>query len=118
MKLKVFYNAYGKRLFIPLILDQPEDNLDNESVAKILVPFIKEAKKRRQIIIITHNANLAVVSDAEQIIRVNIDKKNDYTFSYESGSLESCIINDVVNVLEGTKSSFNKRHDKYEIVGE
>lgn len=115
--LLIFYLLLDAR-DIPLILDQPEDNLDNESVAKILVPFIKEAKKRRQIIIITHNANLAVVSDAEQIIRVNIDKKNDYTFSYESGSLESCIINDVVNVLEGTKSSFNKRHDKYEIIGE
>ena len=115
--LLIFYLLLDAR-DIPLILDQPEDNLDNESVAKILVPFIKEAKKRRQIIIITHNANLAVVSDAEQIIRVNIDKKNDYTFSYESGSLESCIINDVVNVLEGAKSSFNKRHDKYEIIGE
>lgn len=114
--LLIFYLLLDAR-DIPLILDQPEDNLDNESVAKILVPFIKEAKKRRQIIIITHNANLAVVSDAEQIIRVNIDKKNDYTFSYESGSLESYIIKDVVNVLEGTKKSFNKRHDKYEIVG-
>jgi hypothetical protein len=114
--LLIFYLLLDAR-DIPLILDQPEDNLDNESVAKILVPFIKEAKKRRQLIIITHNANLAVVSDAEQVIRVNIDKKHDYTFSYDSGSLESCIINDVVNVLEGTKTSFNKRHDKYEIAG-
>jgi len=79
------------------VLDQPEDNLDNESVAKILVPFIREAKKRRQIIIITHNSNLAVVSDAEQVIRVKLDKTSD-KFSFDSGSLESNIINDVVDV--------------------
>ena len=110
--LLVFYLLLDAR-DIPLILDQPEDNLDNESVAKILVPFIREAKKRRQIIIVTHNSNLAVVSDAEQVIRVKIDKFNNYKFSYESGSLESEIINDVVDVLEGTINSFNIRKDKY-----
>ena len=115
--LLVFYLLLDAR-DIPLILDQPEDNLDNESVAKILVPFIKEAKKRRQIIIITHNSNLAVVSDAEQVIRVKIDKKNNNTFSFESGSLESNIITDVINVLEGTRASFNIRNNKYEIIGE
>ena len=115
--LLVFYLLLDAR-DIPLILDQPEDNLDNESVAKILVPFIKEAKKRRQIIIITHNSNLAVVSDAEQVIRVKIDKKNNNMFSFESGSLESNIITDVINVLEGTRASFNIRNNKYEITGE
>ena len=115
--LLVFYLLLDAR-DIPLILDQPEDNLDNESVAKILVPFIKEAKKRRQVIIITHNSNLAVVSDAEQVIRVKIDKKNNNAFSFESGSLESNIITDVINVLEGTRNSFNIRNHKYEIIGE
>ena len=112
--LLVFYLLLDAR-DIPLILDQPEDNLDNESVANILVPFIREAKKRRQIVIITHNANLAVVSDAEQIIRVKIDKQNNNKFSFVSGSLESNIVNDVIDVLEGTRQSFNKRHDKYDI---
>ncbi len=111
--LLVFYLLLDAR-DIPLIIDQPEDNLDNESVANILVPFIKEAKKRRQIIIITHNSNLAVVSDAEQVIRVKIDKQNN-SFSFRSGSLESNIINDVVNVLEGTKNSFDVRSKKYEL---
>lgn len=112
--LLVFYLLLDAR-DIPLILDQPEDNLDNESVANILVPFIREAKKRRQIVIITHNANLAVVSDAEQIIRVKIDKQHNNKFSFVSGSLESNIVNDVIDVLEGTRRSFNKRHDKYDI---
>lgn len=111
--LLVFYLLLDAR-DIPLVLDQPEDNLDNESVAKILVPFIREAKKRRQIIIITHNSNLAVVSDAEQVIRVKLDKTNN-KFSLESGSLESKIIYDVVDVLEGTKNSFKIRQSKYKI---
>ncbi|MDQ7067548.1 MAG: hypothetical protein Q9M40_06025 [Sulfurimonas sp.] len=59
---------------IPLIIDQPEDNLDNESVFEYLVPYIKQAKQNRQIIIVTHNPNIAVVSDAEQIIYTEIDK--------------------------------------------
>lgn len=110
--LLVFYLLLDAR-DTPLILDQPEDNLDNQSVAEILVPFIRSAKKRRQIIIITHNSNLAVVSDAEQVIRVKMDKQSGNTFTFESGSLESDIIEDVVNVLEGTIASFNIRKSKY-----
>lgn len=98
----------------PLILDQPEDNLDNESVAKILVKFIKSAKSKRQIIMVTHNPNLAVVADAEQVIYVNIDKENKNTFSYASGSIENPIINKhIVDVLEGAMPAFNKRKIKY-----
>jgi len=98
----------------PLIIDQPEDNLDNHSVANILVPFIRKAKANRQIILVTHNPNLAVVSDAEQVIFVNIDKENDYTFEYESGSIENRKINEkIVQVLEGAMPAFNKRKQKY-----
>lgn len=110
--LLVFYLLLDAR-DTPLILDQPEDNLDNQSVAEILVPFIRAAKQRRQIIIITHNSNLAVVSEAEQVIRVKIDKIHNNKFTFESGSLESKIINDVVDVLEGTIHSFNIRKNKY-----
>ncbi len=53
---------------IPLVIDQPEENLDNQTVFKTLVPCIKDAKKRRQIVMVTHNPNLAVVCDAEQVI--------------------------------------------------
>jgi predicted ATPase len=99
---------------IPLIIDQPEDNLDNHSVATVLVPFIREAKKRRQIIMVTHNPNLAVVADAEQIIYVNLDKENDYTFSTISGSIENNAVNQkIVEVLEGAMPAFNMRKQKY-----
>jgi len=56
---------------IPLVIDQPEENLDNQTVFRTLVPCIKDAKKRRQIIMATHNPNLAVVCDAEQIDRTD-----------------------------------------------
>lgn len=111
--LLIFYLLLDKS-DIPLIIDQPEDNLDNHSVANILVPFIRKAKAKRQIILVTHNPNLAVVSDAEQVIFVNIDKENDYTFEFHSGSIENREINDfIVKVLEGAMPAFNKRKLKY-----
>ena len=101
---------------IPLIIDQPEDNLDNNSVAKVLVPYIKEAKKLRQIIMVTHNPNLAVVADSEQVIKVGIDKENGNEFYFISGGIEHPKINEqIVEVLEGTIPAFSLRKDKYQI---
>lgn len=111
--LLVFYLLLDKN-DIPLILDQPEDNLDNHSVANVLVPFIRRAKQKRQIILVTHNPNLAVVADAEQIIWVDIDKKDKNKFKFLSGSIENREINEkIVNVLEGAMPAFNKRKQKY-----
>src|SRR5690606_6126098 len=99
---------------IPLIIDQPEDNLDNHSVANILVPFIKKAKAKRQIILVTHNPNLAVVADAEQVIFTELDKENNYKFSFKAGAIENPVINEcIVKVLEGAMPAFNKRKLKY-----
>ncbi len=111
--LLIFYLMLDKR-DIPLVVDQPEDNLDNQSVAEILVTFIKKAKERRQIIIVTHNPNLAVFADAEQIINVSIDKKHDNDFTFKSGGIEDPEINQkVVDVLEGTIKAFDNRRIKY-----
>lgn len=113
--LLVFYLVLDKE-DIPLIIDQPEDNLDNNSVAKVLVPYIKEAKKFRQIIMVTHNPNLAVVADSEQVIKVNIDKENGNRFTFNSGGIECSDIKDqIVEVLEGTIPAFTLRKDKYQI---
>jgi len=99
---------------IPLVIDQPEDNLDNQSIFKMLTKFIRFAKQKRQIIIVTHNPNLAICADAEQIIYVKIDKQNNNTFSFESGSIENPVINNqVVDILEGTAKAFNTRKLKY-----
>lgn len=100
---------------IPLVIDQPEDNLDNQSVARILVKFISGAKSRRQIILVTHNPNLAVVADAEQVIYTHFDKSNSKNiFSAESGSIENDAMNKhIVDVLEGTMPAFDKRRLRY-----
>ncbi|MGZ3323541.1 MAG: TrlF family ATPase, partial [Xanthobacteraceae bacterium] len=98
----------------PIVLDQPEENLDNETVVSLLVPVLNEAKKSRQIIMVTHNPNLAVVCDAEQIIQATFDRKNGARISYQSGSIEDGLMNRaVVDVLEGTKIAFDNRGQKY-----
>ena len=98
----------------PLILDQPEENLDNQTIYKVLVTCIKKTKEKRQIFLVTHNPNLAVVCDAEQIIEASIDKKNKNTVSYQSGAIENLKINKtVVDILEGTKPAFENRESKY-----
>ncbi len=103
---------------IPLVIDQPEENLDNQTVYGTLVPCIKEAKKRRQIIMVTHNPNLAVVCDAEQIICAEMQKDNGNAVNYISGSIEDPIINGkIVDILEGTRPAFDKRNDKYLVRG-
>jgi len=112
--LLIFYLMLDRQ-DIPLVIDQPEDNLDNKSVYEILVTFIKQAKKRRQIILVTHNPNLAVVADAEQIIHVSIDKKDGkHDFDFFSGAIEDPRINHaVVDILEGTMPAFDNRRLKY-----
>lgn len=112
--LLIFYLMLDRR-DIPLVIDQPEDNLDNKSVYEMLVRFLKDAKQRRQIIIVTHNPNLAVVADAEQIIHVSIDKRNNKNdFSFRSGAIENPEINRaVVDILEGTLPAFDNRRLKY-----
>lgn len=113
--LLIFYLLVDKN-DIPLIIDQPEENLDNESVYKLLVNFIKIAKKKRQIIIVTHNPNLAVVCDAEQVIYSKIEKTAKNKVSYISGSIENPEINKkIIDVLEGTMPAFNNREAKYTI---
>ncbi|MVM41635.1 AAA family ATPase [Spirosoma sp. HMF3257] len=100
----------------PLIIDQPEENLDNQSIYSILVPFIQEAKERRQVILVTHNPNLAVVCDADQIIHVKIDKNNNYKVTCTSGTIENPTINGLlIEVLEGTFPAFDTRNQRYNV---
>lgn len=113
--LLVFYLHLDKEK-TPLIIDQPEDNLDNDSIFSVLATCIRQAKKSRQVILVTHNPNLAVGADAEQILYVSLDKAAGYNFSYESGSIENPRINDVIiKILEGSKPAFVQRRLKYQI---
>lgn len=100
---------------IPLVIDQPEENLDNQTVFSVLVPAIKEARTRRQIVIVTHNPNLAVVCDADQVIYAQLDKAAGNKVTYESGSIENPRINRrIIDVLEGTRPAFENRDAKYQ----
>lgn len=114
--LLIFYLLVDKGRS-PIILDQPEENLDNETVVSLLVPVLTEAKRTRQIVMVTHNPNLAVVCDAEQVIYASFDRKNGQKISYCSGSIESPATNKhVVDVLEGTMPAFANRREKYQKV--
>jgi ABC-type lipoprotein export system ATPase subunit len=64
----LLYLGVDKNDARPLLIYQPEDNLDQESVFNVLVPYFIEAKKRRQIIMVTHNPNLVVATDSDQVI--------------------------------------------------
>jgi len=111
--LLIFY-LFISRDDIPLVIDQPEENLDNETVYEVLVPCIKEAKKRRQIIIVTHNPNLAVVCDADQIIHCEMKKEEKNKITYITGAIENPKINKaLIDILEGTQPAFDNRDQKY-----
>lgn len=112
--LLIFYLLVDKKRN-PIILDQPEENLDNETIVSLLVPVLNAAKENRQIIMVTHNPNLAVVCDAEQIIFAEFDRKAACSITYLSGAIEDAALNKaVVNILEGTKPAFDNRGQKYQ----
>lgn len=103
----------------PLIIDQPEENLDPKSVFSELVPFFREAATRRQIIMVTHNANLVVNTDSDQVIVTSSarDKPNALPkISYEAGGLEDQEIRAAVcSLLEGGQDAFQRRGRRYGI---
>lgn len=95
------------------IIDQPEDNLDNKFIMHKLVPLLRKIKKNRQVIISTHNANLVVNTDAEQIIVAMLDSEPK---KYITGGIENPTINNAIkDILEGGEDAFKKRKEKYYI---
>ncbi len=105
----------------PLIVDQPDENLDNESIYELLMVYFKTAKKRRQIILITHNPNLVVNADSEQVIVAAAERReNGFPhITYQSGTLENNMPEDrgirqqVCRILEGGSDAFRKRERRY-----
>ena len=123
----------------PILIDQPEDDLDNRSVYNELVSFIKASKNKRQIIVVTHNANVVLGADAEEVIIANQhgnDSPNSkYRFEYRSGAIENNEIaynadgtvkdgvlnstgiqTQICEILEGGREAFEHRRTKYQIV--
>jgi ABC-type lipoprotein export system ATPase subunit len=97
----------------PLIIDQPEENLDPKSIYDELVDLFKKAKLKRQVIMVTHNANLVINTDADQIIVASVGTYSPGSLppiTYISGGLESEKIRKLVcEILEGGESAFRER---------
>lgn len=118
----------------PILIDQPEDNLDNRSITRDLVYYLKNKKLERQIIVVTHNANIVVNSDAENVIvanqkgQNNSESSSEFQFDYINGAIENTLpINEsetdllksmgirehVAEIVEGGKEAFILREKKY-----
>jgi ABC-type cobalamin/Fe3+-siderophores transport system ATPase subunit len=96
----------------PLIIDQPEDNLDGEFIFATLVPVLRRAKERRQVIIVTHNANVAVLGDAEQIVVMKA--ANDRGEIVARGSIDHAATREAAcAILEGAREAFLRRARMY-----
>ncbi|WP_253448006.1 TrlF family AAA-like ATPase [Halomonas sp. Y3] len=113
--LKLATDPFGS----PFVFDQPEDDLDNDFIMSQLVPLFRKIKKYRQVIIVTHNANLVVNTDAEQVIVAVNQGEN---IHYMAGSVEDGNVKtntgiraDICNILEGGSYAFEKRERKYGI---
>ena len=116
----------------PVIIDQPEDSLDNRSIYLELTKYLKSKKKDRQIILVTHNPNVVVGADTENVIVANQNSsktpnKDGVQFSYINGSLENTLSDShskttlesksirehVIEILEGGNDAFRERENKY-----
>ena len=106
-----FILAYGN---VPLILDQPEDDLDNKLVYELVVKRLKIAKRNRQIIVITHNANIPVNGDAEYITSMDSDSVS-VRKKYEGTLDQAEIRSEICDVMEGSEFAFSMRAHKYHL---
>ena len=117
----------------PILIDQPEDNLDNRSVSENIISYLRNKKIERQIIIVTHNSNIVIGADSELVIvsnqqGVNSPNKNNKKFDYIFGSIESSMEKDntiseilysqgirqhICEILEGGETAFKNRERKY-----
>lgn len=99
---------------LPLVMDQPEDDLDNTFIFKSVVTTLREIKERRQVIVVTHNANIAVLGDSELLLPMK--RVGDVGKVAQSGSIdkeETC--NAVQDILEGGALAFKRRKEIYGI---
>lgn len=96
----------------PLVIDQPEDELDNRFLFETMLPVLKRLKGRRQIIVATHNANIVVNGDADQVIHLEATANRGQIAN--SGAIEEPTIRDViVRTVDGGEEAFRMRQLKY-----
>lgn len=99
----------------PLLMDQPEDNLDNAFIAERIVSELRDAKTSRQFLFATHNANIPVFGDAEWIgVFTSVENRGSLGLEAQ-GSIDVPVIRDqVASILEGGRDAFIQRKEKYE----
>jgi energy-coupling factor transporter ATP-binding protein EcfA2 len=95
----------------PLIIDQPEDNLDNHFIFETVVNAVQRLKKRRQMIFITHNANIPVLAEADLVLVMNSDGRIGAV--EKSGTVDECR-EQIIELLEGGRRAFELRSKRYE----
>lgn len=93
----------------PLIIDQPEDNLDNKYISGKIHEIIRKQKKERQLILITHNPNIPVLSESEYNVFLKFDRKS----SIDAVGTVNEVKNKIIELLEGGESAFIRRKDTY-----
>jgi ABC-type lipoprotein export system ATPase subunit len=97
---------------LPLIIDQPEDDLDNAFIFKSVVSTLRAIKERRQVIVVTHNANIAVLGDSELILPMK--RNGDKGEGFDRGSIDRSETRVAVqNILEGGELAFRRRKEIY-----
>lgn len=98
----------------PLLVDQPEDNLDNSFITNNLVENIRKLKINRQFIFATHNANIPVFGDAELIVTMENENGQGSINNENLGSIDNTLVrNSVIQILEGGDAAFKMRKNKY-----
>lgn len=102
----------------PLVVDQPEDDLDNRFITEGVVPTMKNEKRKRQFVFSTHNANIPVLGDAELIIGLSTGLQNEAVQGrvneHHMGSIDMQPVREMVEeILEGGKTAFEMRRQKY-----
>jgi ABC-type lipoprotein export system ATPase subunit len=113
--LLIFYLIVDKS-DLPLVIDQPEGNLNNQSIYEHLVPVFKKAKGKRQIIMVSHNPNIVVGCDADQIVHAQLEQMPHFEFKYTTGAIENPEFREfTVDKLEGTRPAFAERAEAYRI---
>lgn len=97
---------------VPLVIDQPEDDLDNAFIASSIVGTLRRVKERRQVILVTHNANIAVLGDSELILPMQ--RENDCGKTSDRGSIDAEATRArVLGILEGGQEAFMRRREMY-----
>jgi ABC-type lipoprotein export system ATPase subunit len=98
----------------PLVVDQPEDDLDNRFISESVVPIMRNEKRRRQFVFSTHNANIPVLGDAELIAGMTATGESAFVHQSHMGSIDTAPVCELVEeILEGGKTAFETRRTKY-----